>query len=582
MSNACLSYDVADCEIVKHAQTAAVKILASTDSDAGVKSALCSLCQWTQAEASAIAILDPTKRYFPHFWSYGTSAALDKIMRGERLDKHPKHAHFEMRAILTGREKTIVVRDTPKGRLLVDEHIINEGLKWISVVPLFTGCDCIGLMWIGSKISLWPLEGTLKTLRTFAEYAAGSLLAVANLRVAHELAEAMSVMAQHTDLQTFGEFLVSETARLTQSDVGCLALLHVDKNEAGVWKEAKRPVDFRQASKTGILRWIAATGCTPNYHKDWEVPLRKSPIEHSTLRFGDVKTISNIKLSRYKTRIDTMTWNEKFKSHACAPLLLPIGAAQDRRMGVLYCANYTPHYFTENQLATLRTLATGAATWIHLRRSQLETRKLAVTQAGVRHSLVNKVSTLASHLTVLEPGPGWESRREACFIDLEHIDAYCKNLLSLTEFHVTPRPISLKKLLMDTIDSIEGLPSRVTFDGIDELLVLADSDAFSQAFDNILGNAFEHALDGSLVCIDAFVNGNVAKVKVHNTGKNISEITLEGLGLYFVPSSKGVGHGIGVCIAFLLLEMQGARASYANVEQPSSGVTCTIELKVAR
>jgi len=259
--------------------------------------------------------------------------------------------------------------------------------------------------------------------------------------------------------------------------------------------------------------------------------------------------------------------------------LMPVAERPDMNKRGLPLATLIFHDVTETYQATEQTL---------------ETQKVkAITQlaAGVAHELGNPLNSLGIHLQILKrklqqtpeaiSADAVQDFVEIAGQEIARLDAIVKNFLNAVrpgQLELTA--LDLRKLLSDAIGfmrpEIESKGVKVEVSFPDTIPVLAgDAGQLTQAFFNIIKNAFQAMPDGGLLQILCSVDDVYVHVKFTDSGKGLSDSEISRImEPYFTTKSSGTG--LGLLIVDRIVHAHGGELAIEG--RPGQGASFTISL----
>jgi two-component system, OmpR family, phosphate regulon sensor histidine kinase PhoR len=188
--------------------------------------------------------------------------------------------------------------------------------------------------------------------------------------------------------------------------------------------------------------------------------------------------------------------------------------------------------------------------------------------ANVSHELRTPLTSISGYVeTLLEDTLELPSHaREFMNIILRNatrMNRLTEDLLALAsvesgDYKVKPRPVAASALVQDAIDSLTGmvLDTDVTLEAASttNALVLADEDALTQVFGNLIENAMKYGKGGKSVLVGARENGNFVEFSVQDFGPGIAYEHLNRIFERFyrvdkARSRESGGTGLGLAIA---------------------------------
>lgn len=259
--------------------------------------------------------------------------------------------------------------------------------------------------------------------------------------------------------------------------------------------------------------------------------------------------------------------------------LMPVPERPDMNKRGLPLATLIFHDVTETFQATEQTV---------------ETQKVkAITQlaAGVAHELGNPLNSLGIHLQILrrklQQQPEMVSTQvvsdfvEVAEQEITRLDAIVKNFLNAVRpGQLQLSALDLRKLLSEAIGFMrpeiesKGIQVEVSFP--DTIPVLTgDAGQLTQAFFNIIKNAFQAMPDGGLLQILCSVDDIYVHVKFTDSGKGLSDSEISRImEPYFTTKSSGTG--LGLLIVDRIVHAHGGELAIEG--SPGQGASFTLSL----
>ena len=152
---------------------------------------------------------------------------------------------------------------------------------------------------------------------------------------------------------------------------------------------------------------------------------------------------------------------------------------------------------------------------------------------------------------------------------------------------IVRRQVNLGRLLHDAVDEVSAAHPHHEFrvDTRKEQSGEWDAARLSQALTNLLGNAGEHAPEGTVISVELDADDDHAAITIHNMGAAIPADRLDGLfnpmktrkGGSVESSGGSTGNlGLGLYIAERIIHAHGGRITVASAEK--IGTTFTVHL----
>lgn len=198
--------------------------------------------------------------------------------------------------------------------------------------------------------------------------------------------------------------------------------------------------------------------------------------------------------------------------------------------------------------------------------------------ANVSHELRTPLTSIQGYAETLieELEPGQDTSREFLGIVLKNairMNRITEDLLALASLEspdhkLALRPMRAKALLQEAIDSLGGVAADagvdLEFAGAPEVSVLADSDAISQVFGNLIENALKYAKAGKRIRAGAQLLDSEVEFTVRDFGPGIASEHLDHIFERFyrvdkARSRESGGTGLGLAIVKHIVLAHGGR-----------------------
>ena len=198
--------------------------------------------------------------------------------------------------------------------------------------------------------------------------------------------------------------------------------------------------------------------------------------------------------------------------------------------------------------------------------------------ANVSHELRTPLTSIQGYVETLmeEPPPGPETTREFLGIILKNatrMNRLTEDLLALAsvespDYKLILQPSRASALVKDAIDSLGGIVVdsgiKLQFAGAPETLVMADPDAMTQVFGNLIENSLKYAREGKRIRVGAREIGAEVEFTVQDFGPGIASEHLERIFERFyrvdkARSRESGGTGLGLAIVKHIVQAHGGR-----------------------
>lgn len=198
--------------------------------------------------------------------------------------------------------------------------------------------------------------------------------------------------------------------------------------------------------------------------------------------------------------------------------------------------------------------------------------------ANVSHELRTPLTSIQGYVETLmeEPAPRPETARE--FLGVIHKNATRMNrltedLLTLAgvespNYKLSMQPMRASTLLEDAIDSVGGIVVdsgvELQSSGAPESQVMADPDAMTQVFGNLIENSLKYAKSGKCIRVGAQLVGTEVEFSVRDFGPGIASEHLDRIFERFyrvdkARSRESGGTGLGLAIVKRIVQAHGGR-----------------------
>ena len=198
--------------------------------------------------------------------------------------------------------------------------------------------------------------------------------------------------------------------------------------------------------------------------------------------------------------------------------------------------------------------------------------------ANVSHELRTPLTSISGYLETLleDPNPRPETTREFLSIILKNsnrMNRLTEDLLELAsvesrDYKIIPQPIRASELVQDAIESLAGMvvDSGVQLEsgGAPTDVVLADPDAMTQVFGNLIENAMKYGKSGKRVRVGARALEGEVEFVVQDFGPGIPFEHLDRIFERFyrvdkARSRESGGTGLGLAIVKHIVQAHGGR-----------------------
>jgi two-component system phosphate regulon sensor histidine kinase PhoR len=207
--------------------------------------------------------------------------------------------------------------------------------------------------------------------------------------------------------------------------------------------------------------------------------------------------------------------------------------------------------------------------------------------ANAAHQLRTPLTAISSAVEVLQQGAKEDAEERDRFLTLierqsERLGELVRSLLTLARAQTGVEPVSRQRIVLapvieDVVADAED--ATISIDCPPELAVHAQRELLRQALENLVQNALTHGR-GADVRVWAYPAGEDVHVAVSDRGPGMAGPELERVGSRFHRGNGGVGHGLGLAIAFEVVRVMKGELSIET--SPGGGFTALIELARAR
>jgi two-component system phosphate regulon sensor histidine kinase PhoR len=198
--------------------------------------------------------------------------------------------------------------------------------------------------------------------------------------------------------------------------------------------------------------------------------------------------------------------------------------------------------------------------------------------ANVSHELRTPLTSIQGYVETLieDPNPGPETTREFLGIILKNatrMNRLTEDLLALAsvespDYKLSLQPARASALVKDAIDSLGGIVVdsgiKLQFGGAPDALVMADPDAMTQVFGNLIENSLKYAKEGKRIRVGAKLVASEIQFTVEDFGPGIASDHLERIFERFyrvdkARSRESGGTGLGLAIVKHIVQAHGGR-----------------------
>jgi two-component system, OmpR family, phosphate regulon sensor histidine kinase PhoR len=198
--------------------------------------------------------------------------------------------------------------------------------------------------------------------------------------------------------------------------------------------------------------------------------------------------------------------------------------------------------------------------------------------ANVSHELRTPLTSIQGYVETLieDPNPRPETTREFLQVILKNatrMNRLTEDLLALAsvespDYKLTPQLTRASSLVNDAIQSLDGIVRdsgvKLQSAGAPNDLVMADPDAMTQVFGNLIENSLKYAKDGKRIRVGACVHGSEVQFTVQDFGPGIASEHLERIFERFyrvdkARSRESGGTGLGLAIVKHIVQAHGGR-----------------------
>ncbi len=218
--------------------------------------------------------------------------------------------------------------------------------------------------------------------------------------------------------------------------------------------------------------------------------------------------------------------------------------------------------------------------------------------ANVSHELRTPLTSISGYVETLmeENAPNPQTTREFLAIILKNaqrMNRLTEDLLELAsieskDYLLNLRPVKAGRLLEDAVDSLAGMVVetgvQLEISAATDALVLADEDALTQVFGNLIENAMKYGRSDGRIILSALEREGEVEFSVQDFGPGIASAHLERIFERFyrvdkARSRESGGTGLGLAIVKHLVQAHGGRI-WAESEL-GSGTTFHFTIPVA-
>jgi two-component system OmpR family sensor kinase len=204
------------------------------------------------------------------------------------------------------------------------------------------------------------------------------------------------------------------------------------------------------------------------------------------------------------------------------------------------------------------------------------------------HELKTPLTVLRGHLELLDIGSPTEiaETRELLLDEIDRMSRLVGELILLAKSDrpdfVTPRPVDLTGLTVDTLAKARGLGDRAwTLDETASVTVPVDEQRLTQALLQLCDNAVKHTGSGDVVALGSSYDGATAQLWVRDTGPGVASEDREQIFERFGRSAVAdhdEGFGLGLSIVRAIAHAHGGTLSLEDEKPQGARFVITLPI----
>jgi two-component system OmpR family sensor kinase len=206
------------------------------------------------------------------------------------------------------------------------------------------------------------------------------------------------------------------------------------------------------------------------------------------------------------------------------------------------------------------------------------------------HELKTPLTVLRGHLELLDVGDPDEmaETRELLLDEVDRMSRLVGELILLAKSDrpdfVTPRPVDLTGLTVDTLAKARGLGDRTwVLDETASVTLSLDEQRLTQALLQLCDNAVKHTGPGDTIALGSSYDGSAARLWVRDSGPGVApehrEQIFERFGRSAVPDDDE-GFGLGLSIVRAIARAHGGNVSLEDEEPRGARFVITLPAAV--
>ncbi len=206
---------------------------------------------------------------------------------------------------------------------------------------------------------------------------------------------------------------------------------------------------------------------------------------------------------------------------------------------------------------------------------------LGEMSAGIAHQFKNSVGSIIGFANLLKKKGSSIQTIDKIVKESMMLNDVVESFLSFARpAEVNPSVVDLGALIEEILEPLheemrnKGIDRNVSF-GASSLNIVGDAVLLKQAFANLLRNGIDAMPDGGSLSIDSVQNGQMAVVKIRDTGRGIPKEKISQVFTPFFSLTQG-GVGLGLPIAYKIITSH--RGSIEIESEEGVGTTVTVHL----
>lgn len=208
--------------------------------------------------------------------------------------------------------------------------------------------------------------------------------------------------------------------------------------------------------------------------------------------------------------------------------------------------------------------------------------QLGEMSAGIAHELRNSMSVISGYAKLLSRNIDADSTSsvESILAEIKSMDRIISELLSFAKPTILNKTtIDLNRLIEETAMAVAGCRDSINLfiNAGDKVFIEADETLLRQALTNLLINAVEAMPEGGMLDVEIQSHGDMAIIKIKDTGKGISDDVRARIFLPFF-TTKEKGFGLGLALVQKIIVAHNGRVEFESKDGEGSTFKVSIPL----